>query len=53
MKEKESTALVVTSEQIEVRKSVRFRSMADMIVPENKMLGFIFIKDIFEEMIKQ
>lgn len=53
MKEKEATALVVTSEQVELRKSVKFRSRTEMIVPENKMIGFIFIKDIFEEMIKQ
>lgn len=52
MKEKEVSALVVSRDQIGSRASFQFRSRNEMVVNESQILGFVFQKDIFQEMIK-
>ena len=54
MQEKKLGVIMVTDEVREKRKSNAFRSRNEMLVDNNShgILGFVFLKDIFEEIIK-
>ena len=54
MQEKKLSTVMVVDEQRQKRKSIQLRSRNDMLVDNNRtqILGFVFLKDIFEEIIK-